>query len=129
MRPLWHREACWECGTEGLATRTIATPRSEPYICDGCETFDHGYKEGVGLAISPEAHKAASSQRYLQGQRDMLAKVLREMRSWSDASFKSAEHASDPDYISARNMEAYDLRDTARVLAAELRPGKVGDHG
>lgn len=37
MRPLWCKEECWNCGTEGYATRTIATPKSQPYHCSVCE--------------------------------------------------------------------------------------------
>jgi hypothetical protein len=36
MRPLWCKEACWECGTEGYATRTQPRPADEPYYCARC---------------------------------------------------------------------------------------------
>jgi hypothetical protein len=38
MRPLWHKEPCWECGQEGFATRTQSTPENEPYYCSECES-------------------------------------------------------------------------------------------
>lgn len=37
MRPPWHREACWECGTVGLATRGEPGAADRPYLCEVCE--------------------------------------------------------------------------------------------
>ena len=47
MRPLWHKEPCWTCGEEGFATRTEYKPVTEPYICESCEMYERGYKDGV----------------------------------------------------------------------------------
>ena len=50
MRPLWSKEPCVLCGDEGYATRTQSKPKSEDYICEGCELYSNGYNEGHAQA-------------------------------------------------------------------------------
>lgn len=66
MRPLWHKEPCWECGDVGLATRTRPTPVSEPYLCELCEAFGKTDKE------------IAEMRRTLERQRQEIERLTRE---------------------------------------------------
>ena len=50
MRPPWHKEGCWDCGQEGLATRADPKPESEPYYCAECcahRTADAAHAEAT----------------------------------------------------------------------------------
>ncbi len=114
MRPLWHKEPCWECGTEGFATRTVATPKSQPYICDECATYRKAYDEG----------RASREGDYRQGQRDMLAKVLRALRRERDrlrgVAWAASRDGSRSGWFAA-DREACRLDEITRDLQ-ELRP-------
>jgi hypothetical protein len=61
-KPMWYREACTHCGVESLSTRTQDNiPWEKEYVCDKCEMYKRGYKEGI-----EELHKYQQSLMELQ---------------------------------------------------------------
>jgi hypothetical protein len=60
MRPLWSKEPCEQCGSEGSASRTNDVPADKPYICDGCSQYDRGWE--AGSAHERAGHQSAVDQ-------------------------------------------------------------------
>lgn len=60
----WHKEPCHNCGTEFLLTRgnPMEIDIKEEILCEGCEMYMRGYREGLERADSklrPPLHSFA----------------------------------------------------------------------
>lgn len=54
MRPPWCKEACWDCGAEGYATRTEPRPAAEPYYCEVCWAFREAEEQAQRSKPDPQ---------------------------------------------------------------------------
>lgn len=46
MRPNWSKEACVECGNEGLASRGEEHVDQGPYTCSDCDLYKKAFNAG-----------------------------------------------------------------------------------
>lgn len=52
--PAWSKTECDSCSSEFQVTRVYSKDTSDPVICESCEMYNRGYKDGFEAArITP----------------------------------------------------------------------------
>jgi hypothetical protein len=69
-RPNWSKEACIECGNEGLASRGEEHVSQEPFTCSDCkvynDAFDAGYEAAKKEGEEKVKHLKVLCEKYAQ---------------------------------------------------------------
>ena len=81
--PPWHKEPCHHCGVEYQVTRAdfVTVTAAERLLCDGCEMYDRGYRDGreaasaVSLPEKKLAAMTAERDRWLKRMQDLEGRI------------------------------------------------------